>query len=92
MKLRIELSKLILYKTAWMKLQNKRSNLESAIAKLFISESFLASSLDAVHILGGYGYMREYLVEKDVRDSIASTIYSGTSEIQRNSIANILGL
>jgi alkylation response protein AidB-like acyl-CoA dehydrogenase len=92
MKVRIEISSLILYKVASMKAQGKRAPLESAIAKLFISESYVASSLDAIQIHGGYGYMREFGVERDLRDSIAGKIYSGTSEIQRNIIANWLGL
>jgi alkylation response protein AidB-like acyl-CoA dehydrogenase len=92
MKVRIEISSLILYKVASMKAQGKRAPLESAIAKLFISESYVASSLDAIQIHGGYGYMREFGVERDLRDSIAGKIYSGTSEIQRNIIASWLGL
>ena len=92
MKVRMELSSLILYKVAWMKAQGKKAPIESAIAKLFISESYVASSLDAIQIHGGYGYMREFGVERDLRDAIAGKIYSGTSEIQRNIIASWLGL
>jgi hypothetical protein len=64
----------------------------SAIAKLFISEAWLQSSLDALQVHGGSGYMRETGVEQDVRDAIASRIYSGTSDIQRNIVAAALGL
>jgi hypothetical protein len=92
MKVRIELSRLILYKVATMKAQGKRAPLESAIAKLFISESYLASSLDALQIHGAYGYSTEFDLERHVRDSIAGKIYSGTSEIQRNMIASFLGI
>jgi len=92
MKVRIEIASLILYKVAWMKAQGKRAPLESAIAKLYISESYVASSLDAIQIHGGYGYMTEFGIERDLRDSIAGKIYSGTSEIQRNIIASWLGL
>ncbi len=92
MKVRIELSKLILYKVAWMKSQGKRAPLESAIAKLYLSESFVQSSLDAIQIHGGYGYMAEFEIEKYLRDAVAGKIYSGTSEIQRNTIASWLGL
>jgi len=91
MKVRIEIASLILYKVAWMKAQGKRAPLESAIAKLYISESYVASSLDAIQIHGGYGYMTEFGIERDLRDSIAGKIYSGTSEIQRNIIASWLG-
>lgn len=92
MKVRIELSKLILYKVAWMKSQGRRAPLESAIAKLYLSESFVQSSLDAIQVHGGYGYMAEFEIEKYLRDAVAGKIYSGTSEIQRNTIASWLGL
>jgi len=92
MKIRIEFSGLILYKVAWIKAQGKKAPIESAIAKLYLSESYVASSLDAIQIHGGYGYMKEFGVERDLRDSIAGKIYSGTSEIQKNIIASWLGL
>jgi hypothetical protein len=92
MQMRIELSKLILYKIGWLKMQGKRGTLESAIAKLFISEAFVKTCLDAIQIHGANGYMREFNIERYLRDSIASTIYSGTSEIQKNIIAGWLGL
>ena len=92
MRMRIELSRLILYKVAWMKTQGKRAPVEAAIAKLFISESYLQTSLDALQIHGAYGYSKELDIERDLRDSIAGKIYSGTSEIQRNTIASYLGL
>ncbi|CAM5489830.1 acyl-CoA dehydrogenase [Streptomyces spiroverticillatus] len=65
---------------------------EVAIAKLVVSEANVASALGAVQIFGGNGYMAEYGIEKELRNSVASTIYSGTSEIQRNRIASMLGL
>jgi hypothetical protein len=92
MKVRIELSRLILYKVAWMKAQNNRAPMESAIAKLYISESYVKNSLEALQIHGAYGYSTEYDLEKNLRDSIAGKIYSGTSEIQKNIIASFLGL
>jgi alkylation response protein AidB-like acyl-CoA dehydrogenase len=92
LRMNVELGKLILYRVGWLKSQNKNVMLESAIAKLFISESFKAAALDSVQIHGSYGYMSELGFEKEVRDSVASTIYSGTSEIQRNIIARCLGL
>jgi hypothetical protein len=92
MKVRIELSRLMLHKVAWLKSRGQRAPLESAIVKLFLSESYVQSSLDAIQIHGGYGYMTEFGVEKRLRDAVAGTLYSGTSEIQRNTIANWLGL
>jgi alkylation response protein AidB-like acyl-CoA dehydrogenase len=92
MKLRLETCRPLVYKIGWLKDREKAATLEAAMAKLYVSESLVKSSLDAVQIFGGYGYMTEQQVERDLRDSIASTIYSGTSEIQRNIIANGLGL
>lgn len=92
MKVRIELCRLILYKVAGLKGQGKRAPLESAMAKLFISESYVQNCTDALQIHGAYGYCAEYDFERNLRDAIAGKIYSGTSEIQRNIIATFLGL
>jgi len=92
MKVQIELSKLMLFKIGWLKKSGKQAILEAAIAKLYTSESFVKSCLDAIQIHGGYGYTTEFEIERDLRDSVAATIYSGTSEIQRNIIARWLGL
>jgi hypothetical protein len=92
MKVRLETARLLLYRTAWLKDQGKRASMESAMAKLYISECLVKSSLDAIQIFGGYGYMTEYGIERDLRDAVGGTIYSGTSEIQRHIIARHLGL
>jgi alkylation response protein AidB-like acyl-CoA dehydrogenase len=92
MKLRLETSRLLLYRLGWLKDQGKTIAMESAMVKLHLSESFLQSGLDALQIHGGYGFMQEYELERDVRDAVGSRIYSGTSEIQRNIIAGYLGL
>ncbi len=92
MRVRVELSRLILYKAAWMKAQGMRAQIESAIAKLYISESYVQNCLEAIQIHGGYGYSTELDFERHLRDSIAGKIYSGTSEIQRNIIATFLEL
>ncbi|MBL7047352.1 MAG: acyl-CoA dehydrogenase family protein [Candidatus Marinimicrobia bacterium] len=92
MKVRMETSRLILYKVAWMKKTQGQSVMDAAIAKLYLSESWIKSCLDAIQIHGGYGYTTEYELERDLRDSIGGTIYSGTSEIQQNIIAKYLGL
>lgn len=92
MKLNLELGKLILYKMAWLKDQGKRATLEASLGKLFVSESLKSACLDAIQIHGGYGYMQECDLERDLRDSVAATIYSGTSEMQRNIIARMLGI
>jgi L-prolyl-PCP dehydrogenase len=92
MKVRLETARLLLYKAAWLKAQGKRASLESAMAKLYVSECLLASSLDAVRIFGAYGYTSELGVERNLRDAVGGTIYSGTSDIQRVIIARHLGL
>ncbi len=92
MKMNIELGKGILYRCATLKGKNRRAPLDASICKLFISESLKQACLDAVQIHGGYGYMCEYEIERDLRDSIASTIYSGTSELQHNIVARFMGL
>ncbi|MFU8772573.1 MAG: acyl-CoA dehydrogenase family protein, partial [Anaerolineales bacterium] len=92
MKVRLETARLILYKVAWLKSKGKPAMMEAAIAKLFLSESFVQSGLDSIRTLGGYGYMTEFEVERNLRDAIGGTLYSGTSDIQRNIIARLLGL
>jgi len=92
MKIRVELSRLILYKAAWMKAEGRRAPIESAMAKLYISESYVQNCLEAIQIHGGYGYSTELDFERHLRDSVAGKIYSGTSEIQKNIIAQFLGL
>lgn len=92
MKVRLETARLLLYKVAWLKKQGNSATLEAAMAKLYLSESFIQSGLDAIRTHGSYGYMTEFEVERDLRDAIGGTLYSGTSDIQRNIIARLLGL
>ncbi len=92
MKVRLETARLLLYKMAWLKKQGKSALMEAAIAKLYLSECFVRSSEDAIRIHGGYGYMTEFEVERDLRDALGGTIYSGTSDIQRQIIARLMGL
>ena len=92
MKLRLETSRLLLYKVAWLKSEGHSAPLEAALLKLHLSESFVASSLDAIRVQGGKGYMTEAGIERDLRDAVGGTIYAGTSDIQRNIVAGLLGL
>jgi hypothetical protein len=92
MKVRVETARLLLYKLGWMMGRGEGTGLESALTKLYLSESFVKTSLDAIQIHGGYGYMTEYELERDLRDAVGSRIYSGTSEIQRNIVAKLMGL
>jgi alkylation response protein AidB-like acyl-CoA dehydrogenase len=92
MQVRLETARLILSKVAWLKKMGKPAVMEAAIAKLYLSESFVQSSLDAIRIHGGYGYMTEFEIERDLRDAVGGTLYSGTSDIQRMIISRWLGL
>jgi alkylation response protein AidB-like acyl-CoA dehydrogenase len=90
MKTHLEIYKTMFYKVAWMKSQGMPAILEASIAKLFFGETSRLDALDAFQIHGGYGYMKEYPIERDVRDCIANTLGGGTSEIQRMIIAREL--
>jgi alkylation response protein AidB-like acyl-CoA dehydrogenase len=92
MKVRLDTCRPLVYRIGALKDAGKDATLEAAVAKLHVSESYVRSCLDAVQIFGGYGYMTEQQVERDLRDSVGGTLYSGTSEIQRNIIARGLGL
>ena len=91
MKLRVETSRGLLYKAAWLRDRGRSIFLEAAMAKLHISESWVQCAQDALQIHGGYGYMKEYGIERELRDALGSRIYSGTSEIQRLIIGPLLG-
>jgi alkylation response protein AidB-like acyl-CoA dehydrogenase len=92
MKVRLDTCRPLVYRIGALKDAGKDATLEAAVAKLYVSESYVSSCLDAVQIFGGYGYMTEQQVERDLRDAVGGTLYSGTSEIQRNIIARGLGL
>jgi len=92
MKVRLATARLMLYQVAAMKDDGKSTTLESAMLKLLVSENFLKSSLDSMRIHGGRGYIADGGVEHDVRDSMGGVLYAGTSDIQRNVIAGMLGL
>ena len=92
MKLRLETSRMLLHRCAALIDQGKKIPMEAAMANLHIAESFMQNSLASVRIHGGRGYMSEFEVERDMRDAVGGLIYSGTSDIQRNLIAGLLGL
>ena len=92
MKVKLEAARLLLYRSAWRLDHARNASLDASITKLFVSESLVHAALDTVQIHGGYGFMTEFEVERALRDAIGSTIYSGTSEMQRNIIARWLGL
>jgi L-prolyl-PCP dehydrogenase len=92
MKLRLETCRPLVYKIGWLKARGQDATLEAAMAKLYVSDCFVKSCLDAVQIFGASGFVTETGIERDLRDSIGSTLYSGTNEIQRNIIAQQLKL
>ena len=83
----IENARNLVYKAAWHKDQNMDYNLSGAVAKLHASEVAMRTTIEAVQIHGGYGYVKEYHVERLMRDAKITQIYEGTSEIQRIIIA-----
>jgi L-prolyl-PCP dehydrogenase len=92
MKMRLEAARLLLYHACWSMDQQKDSVLAVSMSKLAISEAAIQSALDAIQIYGGNGFMVENGIERALRDAIPGTIFSGTSEIQRDLIAMKLGL
>ncbi|MBI5880232.1 MAG: acyl-CoA dehydrogenase family protein [Chloroflexi bacterium] len=90
MSMRIETARLITWKAAWLVDHGQRASLESAIAKCFGSDMAMDVTTNAVQVFGGYGYMRDYPVEKYMRDAKLIQIYEGTNQIQRVVIARQL--
>ena len=79
----IEASKLLVYHAAWLKDQGKDFNKEAAMAKLFSSETAMDVTNQAIQVHGGYGYVKDYDVERYFRDAKILEIGEGTSEVQR---------
>lgn len=79
----IEASKLLVYRSAWLKDQGMDYSSASSMAKLFASEAAMKHTVEAVQIHGGYGFVKEYHVERLMRDAKITQIYEGTSEVQR---------
>jgi alkylation response protein AidB-like acyl-CoA dehydrogenase len=92
MQLRLESARLLLYRACWMHDQQRDSLLAISLAKVAVSEAAVQSGLDAIALHGGLGMISEAGIERGLRDALASTVFSGTSEIQRNLIARALGL
>jgi len=92
MAVRVETCRLALHKVAWLKHNGNPAALEATMANLMISEAFAASSFDAIRTHGGRGYLSEHGIERDLRDAVGGVIYAGTSDIQRNLIARLLGI
>ena len=87
---RIEAAQLLVYKAAMAKATQKVYSVEAAKAKLFAAETAMAVTTEVVQLFGGYGYIREYDVERMMRDAKITEIYEGTSEVQRMVISGSL--
>jgi alkylation response protein AidB-like acyl-CoA dehydrogenase len=92
MYVRMEAARSMIYRVAWLKDRGRSAPAEAAAAKLYTSEAWVRSSQDAIQIHGAWGYLKDAGIERDLRDAVAGTIYSGTSDIQRMVIARMLGL
>jgi alkylation response protein AidB-like acyl-CoA dehydrogenase len=91
MALKIELARNMVYKAAWLKDQGRPFSKEAAMCKLYASEICMEVTSQAVQIHGGYGYMKEYHVERMMRDAKLLEIGEGTSEVQRMVISRLIG-
>lgn len=89
MQVSIEMARLMLYKIAWLKDNNRIAFKETSIFKLYVSENYIKTCRDALQIFGAYGYTKEYEIERELRDALACSIYSGTNEMQKNTIFNM---
>ncbi len=87
---KIEAARLLCLKAAWVKDQHQEYALHSSMAKVFASETAMWTAIEAVQILGGYGFVKEYHVERLMRDAKITQIYEGTSEVQRIVISRSL--
>ncbi|MEM1411154.1 MAG: acyl-CoA dehydrogenase family protein [Pseudomonadota bacterium] len=92
MEVDLESTRLLLYRAAWHAMRHGTATRESALAKLSVSEAYIRCCRTAIQVFGGYGYTVEYGLERELRDALATTLYVGTSEIQRNLIAGLRGL
>jgi alkylation response protein AidB-like acyl-CoA dehydrogenase len=81
MEVRLESSRLLLYKAAWLKSQGKDSSREASMAKTYLGDACVQSCLDAIQIHGGYGYMTEFQIERELRDAISARMYLSNFEV-----------
>ncbi len=86
----IEAARLLAWRAAWLKDQGRPFGAQAAMAKLFASETAMRVTTDAIQVHGGYGFIKEYQVERHFRDAKITQIYEGTSQIQKLVIARHL--
>lgn len=92
MAVRLETCRPLVYKIGWLKALGRDATTEAAMAKLHVSECFVQNSLDAVRTFGASGYTCEMGLERDLRDSVGSLIFSGTNDVQKMILAKRMGL
>jgi acyl-CoA dehydrogenase len=90
MAMNVQAARLLAYQSAWMLDNGQRNTLISSYAKSFAADMAMKVATDAVQVFGGYGYIKEYPVEKLMRDAKLIQIYEGTSQVQRLVIAREL--
>ena len=90
MKAHLDAARLTLYHGAWLKQEGKDHQVEASVAKLFVAEAAMRNAIEATQIFGGYGYIKEYPIERSMRDAKLISIGGGTSEIQKWIIARHL--
>lgn len=90
MAMKVETARLLVLKACWLRDEGKEFSMEAAMAKCYAADAAMAVTTDAVQVMGGYGYTKEYPVEKMMRDAKIMQIYEGTNQIQRLVIANKL--
>ena len=92
MQTEVEAARTLMWRAAWMVSNGETALREISMAKLFASEAYVKVASQAMQVFGGFGYSEEFDMERHFRDSRAATIAAGTSQIQRNLIANLMGL
>jgi alkylation response protein AidB-like acyl-CoA dehydrogenase len=92
LKIKLEAARLLVYRAATRLERSKTVSLDAAMAKVFASETSVEAAMDAIRTFGASGYVADNELERALRDAVGSTIYSGTSDIQRSIIARWLGL
>jgi alkylation response protein AidB-like acyl-CoA dehydrogenase len=92
MQTEVEAARTLMWRAAWMVSNGEQALREISMAKLFASETYVKVASQGMQVLGGFGYSTEFDMERHFRDSRAATIAAGTSQIQRNLIANLMGL
>lgn len=90
MEVAIEMARMMLYQIAWLKDQKKSAYLQTSVFKLFVSENYIKTCRNGLQIFGAYGYSKEYNLERELRDALASSIHSGTNDMQKNTIYSMI--